>query len=358
MSSNVTASVTGGRNVSHNLFPHYFSRLTLALLTVPALSFADHPIGVFGPTTGGPVVTPTAEMLPQGQWGLGVYGEQRNFEHRSRRQLEAQAAEEGHVHALDYLWSGSIALSYGIREDLTLALNLPYVRRDNIVEAHVHGDHGTGVHELGSASGLGDMALAAYWRVWQDESGLAAAVSLGSLLPTGEDDEISAEGERFETEFQPGSGAWRPFAGATLSWNAENYAWHSNLRYTVANEGAQDTELGDKIDYSLAFVYRLNTGGVEPHEHGPAVSSQHHHESSLRWDALLELTGEYTEGQTIAGATEADFENIVYLAPGVRLSGMDGWTAALSIGVPVYEHRKEGHTEADWRAVFTASLAL
>ncbi|MCW8193792.1 hypothetical protein F6455_03200 [Proteobacteria bacterium 005FR1] len=327
------------------------------LLLLPALTFADHPIGIFGPTTGGPVVTPTAQTLPQGQWGVGVNGQYRRFDDRSRRQLLAQAGEEGHVHALDFLSSGSVALSYGVRDDLTFSLSLPYVRRENILEAHLHGDHGGGFHELGDASGLGDAAAAVYWRPWESDTGLKTALSVGIFLPTGEDDQLNAEGERLETEFQPGSGAWRPFVGVITSWNGERIAWHSNLRYTLANEGAQDTELGDKIDYGLALVYRLN-GADEEHAHGPGVSGHRHHgSSSLNWDALLEFTGEYTHGQTIDGITEDDFENIIYLAPGLRLSGIGGWTTALSLGVPVYEHRKEGHIDTDWRAVLSASFS-
>jgi hypothetical protein len=78
----------------------------------------------------------------------------------------------------------------------------------------------------------------------------------------------------------------------------------------------------------------------------------------LRWDLLLELTGEYQQPQRIAGVEEGEAERIIYLAPGFRVTGSDGWTAALSLGVPVSQDPGPGHIETDWRAVATLSYLL
>ena len=334
--------------------------LFAAFMFFPSLVWADHPIGVFGPTAGGPVITPTANTLPSGSWGFSFYNEYRRFESKSPAELEAQALNEGHVHALDYLWAPSLAASYGLSDSFTVTAVLPYVKRDDLEEAHVH--HGVAsVHELGDIAGEGDITVAGYWRFREANNGFAAALSFGSFLPVGKTDEQSKEGDRLETEYQPGSGAWRPFLGITLSRSQDKFSFHTNLRYTLSREGAQQTDLGDKIDYGAALSYRLSRAveEPEPHEHAPGTGEHVHlEEDRLQWDALLEVVGEYTRPHSIAGVTEGSVEHIVYLAPGIRLTGSGGWTAALSLGLPVYQDPGRGHIETGWRAVLTAAFSL
>jgi hypothetical protein len=335
--------------------PRQLAPLAAALALAPALAWADHPAGVFGPGAGGPVLTPTADVLPQGNWSIALYNEYRRFDVPSRAALEAQAAEAGHVHSLRYLWSPSVGIAYGLSDQLTLAARLPYVKRADLAEGHVHGGH-VGVHELGDSAGLGDLSLTGYWRFWDNGDGGAAALSFGSFLPTGSTDEVDAEGDRFATEHQPGSGAWRPFVGAIYSHNMNRLGLHANARYTWATEGAQQTELGDRLDYGLALSYRLTKAAEEPHHHhhGDAAQPHHHHEepaAPLQWDLLLELSGEYQRPQRIAGVTEGHDEHILFLAPGLRVSGNGGWTVAASVGFPVYQDIGHEHIETDWRAL-------
>lgn len=332
--------------------------LTLLALS-PARAIADHPIGIFGPGTGGPVVTPTADTLPAGAWTLGVSSEYRRFDVPSRSQLQAQALAEGHVHSLRYLWSFALTGAYGINDRFTLVAAVPYVRRGGLLDAHGHGGPAE-VHALGDSAGPGDISIGGLWRFWDNGRGAAAAVSFGSRLPTGATDEIDAAGDRFGTEHQPGTGALRPFLGLTYGRGTGAFAWHANLRYAWATEGARDTDVGDRIDYRAAVAYRLGSDEEpQPHAHAPGVEAHHHDdEASLRWDLLLELTGEYQQPPRIAGVEEGEAERIIYLAPGFRVTGNDGWTAALSLGIPVSQHPGPGHIETDWRAVATLSYLL
>lgn len=333
-----------------------------ALALVSTMAWADHPVGIFGPGAGGPVTTPTANTLPAGKWSLGLYSEYRRFDTPSQDALAARAAGGGDAHSLRYLWSPSLVISYGLNDRFTLAAVAPYVKRSDLKEAHVEDGGTTEVHSLGDAAGLGDIGVSGYWRFWENGGG-AAALSLGSLLPTGATDARSAEGERFATDQQPGSGAWRPFAGVIVSRAAGALGWHAHLRYTWATEGAQDTDLGDKVDYGVALSYRLAATAAEPahHEHGADARDHRHPEASqgsLRWDLLAELNGEYQRPHRIGGIVEGERERIVYLAPGLRVSGNGGWTAALSVGVPVYQKPGAGHVDTAWRAVATVAYAL
>jgi hypothetical protein len=336
-----------------------FFPLAAALALTPALTWADHPAGVFGPGAGGPVLTPTADVLPDGGWSIALYSEYRRFDVPSRPELEAQAAEAGHVHSLRYLLSPSLGLAYGLTDQLTLAARLPYVKRADLMDGHVHGGH-VGIHDLGDSDGVGDLNLGAYWRLWDNNRGSAAALSFGSFVPTGTTDEHDAEGDRFATEHQPGSGAWRPFIGAVYSRNMNPLGLHTSVRYTWATEGAQETDLGDKVDYNLALTYRLTkTSEEQPHQHNDD-DAPHHHEAApapLQWDLLLEFNGEYQRPQQIAGVTEGHSEHIIYIAPGLRVSGKGGWTAAVSVGVPVYQDIGQEHIKTDWRALASVGFA-
>jgi hypothetical protein len=319
----------------------------------PALAWADHPAGTFGPDAGGPVLVPTADVLPTGGWSAPLYTEYRRFDVPEPDALEAQALAAGHVHSLRYLLSPSLAASYGVTDRLTLSVRLPYVKRADLAEAHVH--HGrAGVHDLGDSAGPGDLSLSAYWRLWDDRRGNALALSAGSFVPTGSTDEVDAEGARFPTEHQPGTGAWRPFLGLTYSHSADRMGLHAHARYTWATEGAQRTDLGDRLDYGLALVYRLTSGsGEEPHHHDDDVEPHHHDDppAGVQWDLLLEVSGEYQRPQRVDGVVEGHSEQVVFLAPGLRVSGNGGWTAALSLGLPIYQEVGHEHIKTDWRAV-------
>src|SRR5690606_19690807 len=134
---------------------------------VPAWALADHPVGIFGPGTGGPVVTPTADTLPAGAWTLGVSSEFRRFDVPSRSQLEAQALAEGHVHSLRYLWSFALTGAYGVSDRFTLVAAVPYVRRSDLLDAHVHAGPPE-VHVLGDSAGIGDASINGLWRFWDN----------------------------------------------------------------------------------------------------------------------------------------------------------------------------------------------
>ncbi len=316
------------------------------LMASAAPAWADHPAAVLGSGTGGPVLTPSADVLPQGTWSLAVYGEYRDFEIPSPAELERNAAEAGHVHAQRSLWSPSLGIGFGLTDRLTITGRLPYVGRSGLEEAHVHDGH-VGVHSLGTSAGLGDLSLGAQWRLWGNGKG-AVALRAGSFIPTGETRELDPAGNRIPTEQQPGTGAWRPYVGAVYSRAAGRSGLHAAATYTVATEGAQQTDLGDRLDYGVALTYRLNR--EPPHGHsGVAQGQPHKHEESTNWDLLLEVNGEYQRPQEIGGMTEGTSEHTLFIAPGLRVSPGGGWSGAASLGLPVYQNIGPEHVRANWR---------
>lgn len=334
-------------------------RVLASVLALGAANFAyaDHPAVDFGSGTSGPIATIPAATLPKGAAGFGVRAQYVKSERLSDEELQSRAGRHIHAHSADYLLSPSIAAGYGVSDDFTVALNLPYVRRANI-RAGEHGHAGGAaintVNEHGDAAGLGDLTVLGKYRfaaVGQESFGAAAL--FGLKLPTGETRRTDRQGERFETEHQPGSGSWDPLLGAALTWPLGVARLDASVLYTLSTKGAQDTELGDRASYGLGLSYRI--GGEDDH-HDDSSTAPHHHSA---WDAVLELNGEWEGKQRIAGVTDPDSGgNVVYLSPGMRFVSSAGWSAVLSLGLPIIQRIRLSHPERDYRVIAGFSWAL
>jgi hypothetical protein len=340
---------------------------TALLLATPA--FAHHPSGAGSTGEAGPIFTVPATTLEQGQSSAAVVFEYLKFDALS----DAQLAVPGHPHSLDAILAPSLLYSYGITDDVTLTLRLPFVRRTNIREGHVHGGVPE-VDQLGDSAGFGDLSLFGQYRFFRHRATQTEVAFLAGLkLPTGDTSVSTADGsERFETEFQPGSGAWEGSFGLAVTKRFGAWSLDANVLYTVAGEGAQQTDLGDRFQYNAAVSYRL-TGGLsgpwrpmragalpEPMYHGGPKAHAHDHEHADEpraapkgpaLDLVLELNGEWHAHETIGGATDPNSGgNVVFLSPGLRLS-YDKWSGSVSVGVPVANELNGIQAEPDWRVL-------
>ena len=122
------------------------------------------------------------------------------------------AEQENHVHSVDNVFHTVFGAGYGVSDDFTVSLKIPYEYLNNIREAH-H-DEPEEIHNRGDSRGIGDMTILGYYRFLNMPShDFSLSLLFGLKVPTGITDEEDREGERFETEFQPGTGAWSPMAG-------------------------------------------------------------------------------------------------------------------------------------------------
>jgi hypothetical protein len=190
------------------------------------------------------------------------------------------------------------------------------------------------VVELGDSSGIGDLTLMGQYRFYNNRAAqLEMAVLVGANLPTGRTNAINNEGERFETEFQPGSGAFGGLVGLAVTKRVGAWSLDANVLYEANGTGAQDTDLGDRLLYNAGVSYRIYGGagrsdgrmhaglpepmyhgGPKAHDHG----HDHHHEDPAprgpSLDLVLELNGEWHDRQRIAGVTDPNSGgNVVYL---------------------------------------------
>ena len=344
-------------------------------LALPPVALADHPTLGLQQDGAASITTLTAITLPKGARTFGI--ETQFVSNNVIGDIDlALFAEEGEqVHSVEGLRNLSFNAAYGLSDKLTLGFNLPYVTRTGIREGtHHHEEEGheeegdtTGHDEhedshaaeeapevsvLGDSSGLGDLTLYSQYRfVGNSDSRTHVSLLLGLKIPTGRTDVVSDEGDRFETEHQPGSGSWDTLAGFSLTRQWSGVSLDSNVLYAFAGDGAQNSNMGDVFNYNVAVSHRME------HEH----ESAHHHHSTVEssWDVAMELNGEWRDFVTVAGVRQAHTGgNMLYLAPSVRFNSSNGWSAYASLGVPVVENLNGVQSDPKYRLFIGISAGL
>jgi hypothetical protein len=333
--------------------------LALALLAAPAR--ADHPGYVGATGASGPIVAIPASTLPKGKLAASLRVTYARPERLPDDELARRAGEHIHAHAADYLLSPSLGLAYGLTDRFTLALSLPFIHRDDLragSHSHSGGVAHNGVERLGSSSGVGDAVLLGQFRLTADHHApWQAALLAGVKLPTGATHVRDRNGARFETEHQPGTGSFDPLLGLAVTRRFERVSIDANALYHFSRPGAQHSRLGDRAQYNLSLAYRL--GGQAPQEHHDDHGAPpHEHAAPPRRtavDLVLELNGEWEGRQRESGVIEAESGgNVLYLSPGVRVTPSPGWSASLSLGLPIAQRVRLSHPENGFR--LTAGL--
>lgn len=336
--------------------------LLLAIfVSTPAL--ADHagPAGIGGNGASLNVLSP--DTLERGKASAGVRISYTRPDQRSDEELATLAGQHIHAHNTDYSLTAAIGAAYGITDRLTVSAELPYVRRDGLREGeHTHegGEALNGVARLGTVSGVGDLSLIAKYKLF-DKPGAKFALFGGLKLPTGSTHRHSREGERLETEHQPGSGSWDPLVGGAFGTSLGALNVNASALYQFSGKGAQQTRLGDRASGGIALSHRF---GPPEHHHDDAG---HHHDDGAEhephghssWDAFVELTGEWEGRQRIAGEIEADSGGKgVWLSPGAKFNSAGGMSVAASFGVPIWQDIRQSHPNNDYRLTFAIGKAF
>jgi hypothetical protein len=321
------------------------------LSTYPA--FAHHPSGS-SPTSGaGPIGTISATTLDKGHSVAGVVVEVISLDPLTL----AQMGGHPHPHSLEGIFATSLVYAYGITDNLTLSLRLPFVRRTDILDAHDGA--------LGDAAGVGDLTVLGQYRFYNDRaSKTEMALLFGASLPTGDTGVTTPEGGSFEAEFQPGSGAWSGLLGLAFTKRFGVWSFDTNVLYQFTGTGVQDIDLGDRFLYNAAISYRIygglfgtsgrmNAGLPEPMYHGGPKAKRHHHYEEPRspsgpaLDLVLEVNGEWHDRASGEHGVHSG-GNTVYLSPGLRLS-VDKWSGFVSVGVPIISDLNGIQPESEWR---------
>jgi hypothetical protein len=331
----------------------------VALFASPA--HADHGAAGTGPDTAGPIIGTSARTLAAGALEVGFDLSLTKPDNRSDAVLAALAGQHVHAHDQDHGEVYTLSAAYGLTDNLTLSASLPYVRRIDIREGeHAHvGEVATNtVIARGASQGLGDAALVARWRfTGENHHGWEAAVLAGLKLPTGATDRFDSEGERFETEHQPGTGSWDPLVGIALTRSLPRGSVNISGIYQLSTRGSQQTELGDRAQLAVGVTHRLIGGALAYHHHDEG-DGHGAHEDGITLDGVIELNGEWEGRQREAGAVDLySGGKALFVSPGLRLN-TGGWSFTLGTSVPLAQGIRPSHSDTRYRVRLGIGRAL
>jgi hypothetical protein len=342
-----------------------------ALIATPAV--AHHPGGASNTGGAGPIVTISASTLEAGHGAVAFLTEYLKFGGLGDSDLIAAAGKHIHAHSIETIRSTSLSAAYGVTDDFTVSVRIPYVQRTDIREGHhAHGPGGVvsnTVDYRGDSAGLGDVTLLGQWRFFNNQATRTEAAFLfGVKAPTGPTNRVDALGGLFETEFQPGSGSWDVLVGGAFTQRFGAWSFDTNVLGVFAGRGAQDTRLGDRFLYNAAVSYRL-VGYAPPSEqhaglpasamaHGP-VPHRHAHPldkipAAPQWtvDVMLELNGEWHDYEDTAGVKDLNSGgHVLLLSPGLRVA-YGSFSGFASFGIPIVNQMNGLQSKAAYR-VFT-----
>ncbi len=313
-------------------------------------ALADHGSLGFGIGTASPIITQPGVTLPANMWAAGIITQFSSFDSASdQKLLDLKASGNPDVHSTSTYLQPSVFVAYGLTDDLTFGMKVPYVIRTGVRSPDEENDV---VNKLGDPSGFGDVSIFGQYRFFHSADNLNhAAFTLGLKTPTGETNMMSKLGSAFETHHQPGSGSWNPSAGISFTRMMGSFSFDTNVLYTVATRGAQGTDMGDNFGYNLALSYAFGA---------PARNASFSSSNNAPWTAVLELNGERQDHQNTTGLGN-DFNSggdVVYISPGIRYAGGKHWNTALSIGTPIVQDLNGYQTPAEYRITYRFVVAF
>lgn len=312
--------------------------MALAFLALSVTSgFSAHPVlgGGMG-KGGGPVNTITGTTMGEGMWGLSLQMGYTGFDSYSKNEMEGFAGEDREIHNTDDVRSYSVGVATGITDYVTAHLSIPYATQSGIRESEPPDE----IHEHGNSRGIGDIAFHVnHMAVHMPNQGFHVAVIYGLKMPTGQTNIKDKNGERFEAEFQPGSGSWDPMIGVAVTEDYGPFSAHANLHYTLVTEGIQETDLGDRFNYNVALVYRT----------APPI----------RMNFFVEANGLWQDKEEVSSVEDSNSGgNIVMLSPGVRVNFTPAVSGYFSYGFPIYQDLNGEQNDVEYRMVAGISMAL
>ncbi len=323
--------------------------ILLVSLSYLSTAMADHPVSGLQSGTSGPIITSSGKTAKKGTGAVGINFQHVEFDNFSNERLSELTDQDEDVHGTSSLQRTSIDAVIGVTNNLTLGFSVPFVKRNNLKETAHHGSDEE-FELLGSAEGLGDAQIFGQYQFYANSNNSTFISALfGVKLPTGETNEKSREGERLEVELQPGTGSTDPFLGLAISTSLGLWELDSNILYTLATQGSQDTDLGDIFNYNVALSAPLSSLFNDRDDH-----SSHGHNSHMtdKLNLVLEMNGEWRDRIEIDNETEQNSGgNVVYLSPGVSLT-TDGWVASALAGWPVIDDLHGEQSDPEFRFVF------
>lgn len=254
---------------------------------------------------GGSAAAATAD-----EGGVNVQSGETIFAQGTSLSVGSLVVRLGHRHEQ---W-GILGVSYGVREDLTASLVVPWLSFRE---------------EAARDSGLADMSLLGKYRVFFDGGqGWEATVAVigGLQVPTG-----ATPGD-LDPERRLGSGSWDPFAGAAATYEWNRFEVRTHALYQLNTPGEDDFKHEDIFTFGIGGTWRPFVQKYPGAELGFS--------GGLTYQRFFEARA---DGDRVRGSGG----DLLYATVGAFWSPRAGIKLNVSVDLPVAQHREE---ELDYRA--------
>jgi hypothetical protein len=281
------------------------------LATFLPICRADHGPG----TSGGGVLTQSAEVLKPGKFAVEVREDFTQFESISAGASQEKAAKAGSFDLLDSSSITSLSLAYGVFENFQISASMGYYAASKARE--VEFEDGESELTTYNPNGFTDLWLTGKYRVYRGPIGQFALMG-GLKIPTGRWDVKNSAGELVEPSATAGSGSWDFLIGTAYSrFLTERWTVDTSFQYIFRTE-AHGFQLGDRIDAGLATAYRLFGDA----EHYPQLSVF----GEVNFRYLMKTREQGALDDNTGGGS-------LFLTPGVRV-GITKW-CSLTVSSPL-----------------------
>ncbi|MCE2928871.1 MAG: transporter [Candidatus Caenarcaniphilales bacterium] len=313
---------------------------------------------------GGPIITLPAYTMKQGStslsFGLNYLDSSRLSTSSTRTVLNSKNHADDNSGSI----SPSIGLAYGLTDEINIFASLPY--NINIGFREISGD---GIEDQGNSIGFGDLSLLGQYK-FLDTNKFQAALIGGIKIPSGQDDVMADNNEKFEAKNQPGSGSFDPLFGFALSKQYDGFGLDFNFLYKLTTEGSQNTDIGDSANYSFAISRAINHSHQDPfvHSHNEGskatnviekIFPEHIAGQHLTWDLVLEAITHWEAKPEIDGVADANHGGTtVSLHPGLRMTINEELVTNLSLGFPVVEDLNGEQGGRNFQLLFNVGVLL
>ena len=225
---------------------------------------------------------------------------------------------------------------FGVNEDLTVSLTVPYIRK--------HLDPPGGAPTL-SSEGLGDASLVGKYRFFQETGAgetTEASVLAGLELPSGRDG-VSDGGMTLPHPLQPGSGSLDAILGAAFTRIRGRWLLNADLIAKLNPEAN---------DYRFGNVLRADVGG-----HWRAYPARYERYDQTTVNLVAELNGVWSGRDRLAGDPVDDSGGTkLFLTPGLQVIASENLLFEAAVQLPVHMDLRGSQLEEDFITVLGLRL--
>ncbi len=225
---------------------------------------------------------------------------------------------------------------FGLNENTTLALTIPYVSK------RLEGTNPvSGTRETLNSDGLGDVPITGKYRFFQ-ETGLGetteAAAIFGLKLPTGRTN-VSDGGMRLPQPLQPGSGSLDAILGGAFTRVDGRWLLNSDLLGKFNSE-ADDYRFGNTYRFDVGGQFRLYPGRYTSFDQTTV-------------NLIAELNTIYAEHDSFQGSTRPDTGGLkMFATPGLQVIVSESTLFEGAVQLPVYRNLHGSQLEENFRIIF------